>query len=405
MSAAASLSKGILISCNAKILMLIFALLIALPVQLQAQHGELDAQVISDVVLSEGTAVCDRGNRKFMADVERHDVLRTRFLECFPVAARKLLETSSGEPYSADEIRMRANALRIAYDDPVDVLVATCKALGVMSNDNWNYLNESYLVLFEVIKVVDIDHFVSAISLLDKDDEAMLGAARILFDPSVYFIELLDKIEWKELVPKLTNTVLSTRTSKNARHVIGAISRSELIVATRLLRSIAYEELHRDHEPNPNRIGKCETAFLALAIRNDQGIKDTVVKMLDDTAHELDRAALEVCMALLGETNQLSNSHFKLRSRHLELAALKAIEKYSGEQGVDILVYSALSRPSLVREEAAILLQRLSGQRWLPDEGVQHSREYASDAASWWKENKQAFSQPYVGENLGSGRD
>lgn len=362
------------------------------PTRANAQHAAPDSEPAAS-----GISAPDRLNDpEFQARAKYYDELDSQFMACFPSAARDLLETSSGEPYSDGEIRRRAGSLKNAFDDPVDMLVATCNAFGVRSNDEWSFLSESDLVLFAAVEDVDIDDYLSAISRIDADEKAMLGAARLLFDPSVYFIERLDTTEWKQLVPKLATVAIVDGNHGNGMHVIDAVSMSERPAATTLLRNIACGEVLDSHEPIRRLVSVRETAFLALAGRNDQTVKNAVRVRLGDTLNQPDRAALEVCMALLGDPNYLSSSHFQIRSRRVELAALKAIGKYSGEHGIDVLIYSALSRPSLVRDEAAILLQRLSGQQWLPAETVQHSRAYADDAANWWKKHPQAFVQPWV---------
>jgi len=336
----------------------------------------------------------EKKKRKRNSIAKQFEVRESRFLGCFPTRAHALLESSQGEPLSEEEIRRRARGIIANFDDPIDLIAAVCKAFGIRSDDGWRHLDDSDLVLFDVMKEVDTDHLLSSLSRVEKNREALLGASRVLFDPSINYVDRLDETEWKQWVPRLASLVLSNAANTNKNFVVEAISQNEMPEATLLLRSIAEgsSRLKADSTASDqNEISLREMAYLTLALRNDHSIKSAVKNRLETTMHLLDRAALEICMALLGEPNYLRKSHFNLRSRRIGLAALKAIEKYGGKYGIDVLIYSALRRPSLVQQEAAILLQRLSGQRWLPDENVQHSRSHASDAANWWKESKQVF--------------
>jgi len=95
----------------------------------------------------------------------------------------------------------------------------------------------------------------------------------------------------------------------------------------------------------------------------------------------------------------LKESHFKLYSPRIELSALRAIELYRGRHGMDLLMSPVvLDRSSYIQQEAVVLAQKLTGQQWLPSETTRETRSYSSDAARWWKENRETFMRQFAAE-------
>jgi hypothetical protein len=142
-----------------------------------------------------------------------------------------------------------------------------------------------------------------------------------------------------------------------------------------------------DDEPGL-RAGAC----LELAKRKDPEIKALVEKRLATPAEDRHKAAHEVCLALLGDPKFLRREHFTLKSYSIGLAEIEAIERFRGKEGLEILVEGALDHPwALVREEAVLAMQRITGQKWYQGERNERAVWHIEDVRKWWKSQGEEF--------------
>src|SRR5262245_784504 len=119
-----------------------------------------------------------------------------------------------------------------------------------------------------------------------------------------------------------------------------------------------------DQEP-----GLRARAALFLALEGDDSIKPDVNRLLPRTKVKADVAALEVCLALLGDPSYLKPDHFRLESFCIGLAALKAIERYKGAHGMEALVKGGIHHPwGRVNDEALLTFERITGKKMSPGE-------------------------------------
>ncbi len=77
-------------------------------------------------------------------------------------------------------------------------------------------------------------------------------------------------------------------------------------------------------------------------------------------------------------------------AEYVSFAALEAIERFRGVEGMDLLVGAALDN-TFVQEDALLLFQRLTGQVWyLQGQGSAPS-EFVEAARKWWSTDGAAF--------------
>ena len=105
-------------------------------------------------------------------------------------------------------------------------------------------------------------------------------------------------------------------------------------------------------------------AALMLVAKGETSIKPEIVEMLSQLKSKPDVAALEVCLALLGDPSYIKTEHFRLESYSIGLAGLKAIEQYKGKYGMEALVKGGIHHPwAYVNDEALKTFERLTGKK------------------------------------------
>jgi hypothetical protein len=104
---------------------------------------------------------------------------------------------------------------------------------------------------------------------------------------------------------------------------------------------------------------------------------------------------------ILGDAKRLRPEHLKADAPVLD-GALRAIEKFNGRQGLDILVQAGLDNPdSLVQKKALLLFQSITGQDWYDDSRDQKLRRLLdkdldlsrpiAEAKKWWRQHGAEF--------------
>src|SRR5688572_14610451 len=114
--------------------------------------------------------------------------------------------------------------------------------------------------------------------------------------------------------------------------------------------------------------------------------------MLGSEPTRLDRAALEVALAALGDPAYLKAEHFKLGSYSVGFGGLRAIEAYNGAYGMPVLVHGAFEHPwAAVSEEAVLVFERITGHVVWNRAPNSRSSWYKDAAITWWNENGLQF--------------
>src|SRR5262249_52405492 len=116
-------------------------------------------------------------------------------------------------------------------------------------------------------------------------------------------------------------------------------------------------------------------AAVMLVRLGEPGIKKEIEEALGKVKTKQDKAAMEVCLALLGDPTYLRKEHFELQSYTIGFGALEAIEKFKGKHGIEALAGGGIHHPwAAVNERAVYVFQKITGKKW-----------NAEQIESWWE--------------------
>jgi hypothetical protein len=283
---------------------------------------------------------------------ERRNTEYQRFVAFFPEHLRNLFEFGYG-PIS-DKIGPRGRQLAEGMADGEATALAVCRALGSLQPD-WMVVDIKEQVALAAVRQIDGRQFLSALSKLGDDRAGLRGAARVFFDEGFderYRQEGLHKrvpsesrTEWMVRLAKIVFTDDRDADKVTLLRFLGNEHDPEVRALLRdVFRGLVGKEIKRtkdsDEEP-----GIRTGAALSLAYLGDASIKAEVEAMLRQVKDPADVAALELCLALLGDRAYLKVEHFRLRSFTIGFAGLEAIERYQGQPGMEALVGGALQHP------------------------------------------------------------
>jgi hypothetical protein len=329
-----------------------------------------------------------KGREADVAEKETARKKRQTFLECYPERARKLFNVRLSPMDKQEEEQSKRIAK--AVGDPVELAISTCRALGT-TGGSWSMTDNDQRLAITAGSTVVGEDFLTALKRIRNDRIAELGAARMFFWGR-YGGEIPagDRVEWTVHLAKI---VLEHGDSQNWSILMRRLCELQDAKITDLLRQIAQgkvgKEVKSDEDGEP---GIRASAYVALAMRGAADAKPEIEKLLANTKDRSNRAALEVSLAFLGDPNFIKADHFKIPSYTIGLAAIQAIEKFEGREGMDVLVDAGFEHPwAAVNEEAILAFQRLTGQVWCKDPQHERASRYSKDAKQWWQENGAEF--------------
>jgi hypothetical protein len=315
------------------------------------------------------------------------------FLDCYPEPARKLFD-----PHEINE--QRAKQIAQVIGDPVQTVLATCRALGT-DGGSWSFMDTHQRLAYFIAATASNEEFYKALQQLRGDWRAELGAARLCFDeePPKELVEIglspagkfSDKIPFAdrtECLIGLARTVLDRDSDGNAFAAICEIADLRDEKTKPLLYQIARGELAKAKTAwtaGGQKPGLRGVAYLGLAKLGDASIRRELEKHLADVPPGADRAALEISLALLGHPKYIKAEHFKFDSYVLGYAGVQAIENFRGREGLDVLIEAGADHPyANVRGEACQAIDRITGQAWKWDDDGKALK-------AWWREHGTEF--------------
>jgi hypothetical protein len=236
------------------------------------------------------------------------------------------------------------------------------------------------------VKDIRGEMFLAALKELKDDRSALLGAARLFF-----WEQLGERIAGEprhEWTVRLAEIALKDGADENKhlvlRHHGACGDEGTALLLGEIKRGKKGTAIQKADSEEP---GLRASAAVGLALRKVKDMKSEVEKLMGQAKDAPDQAALQVALALFGDADQLRAEHFKLHSYTIGLGAIRAIERFRGAHGLDLLVEKGMDHPwGAVREEAELAVQRITGQEW-----PERNREDAIKA--WWKEHGAAFVQ------------
>ena len=126
--------------------------------------------------------------------------------------------------------------------------------------------------------------------------------------------------------------------------------------------------------------------------RRDHSVRDEIVSALEQATERRNRAALEVSLALLGDPAYITRQNLELKSMSVPVAMLRAIERFEGKHGMDLLMTVGLDHSyAAVADEALLTAQRIAGETWIPEGSRFRPTKYADEARAWWEHNRDQF--------------
>jgi hypothetical protein len=331
-----------------------------------------------------------------------------RFLEPFPPQLRPLLSQVDGTPLAprgtrqfspiGDGATRKGRGLKATQNsdpivrqllaqmpDEVAMAVACCRALGSLegSTSTWTVTTDKERRVLAAMGEVGGDSFTAALGKLKGEPRALIGAGRLYFREELS--ARMTEAARNEWTAPLAEAVLADRLSKNDANLLLALTQFNDPRTTLLLGDVVRGKKgvepteHQADEPTL-RVG----AALTLANERYSEIKPDLETLLAATKSPLDRAGLEVSLALLGDLNHLKAEQFRSRSFAVALGAIQAVERSKGAYGLDLLIENALEHPwAHVRDEAPKAVGRITGKKF--------SRREREAIREWWKTEGAAF--------------
>lgn len=319
-----------------------------------------------------------RENR--MRQAQEQAEQETRFLDCFPEKARKFVSGSSAGAleFEADDSE-RGRRIAETINDGDVLMVSVCRAFGTLvgHDSSWSMTANKERRALEASQKITGKQFLNGLTKLKDDRPALLGAARLYFSGG-----FRDKVPLEmrpELDARLAEIVLNSSDEANKSVVLGRLKTFDGPPARTLLRRVQTgetgKEMEREHiwsdEP-----GLRATATLALLHLGEPVTKEGIKQELAKTTSKQDKAAYEICLALLGDAKYLHPDQFALKSYTIGFAGLEAIERLKGKECMEALVAGAIHHPwGAVNEHAVEVFGKITGRKWS-----------LNQIEAWWEE-------------------
>ena len=316
-----------------------------------------------------------------------------RFTGFFPMRAQEIFREESDYSFSRFEQAETDKARRIAnvFDNQVDLGVACCQAMSVTSEKSWSSTGGKERIVQQVGRLLSGEDFGLVLKRLEKtnDRQALPGAARFFFWDD-YYQSVPESMVDSWLV-KLARIELNADYDSNKAMVVRILAKQKSNAVRELLHDVTIgtvgkfvETQRRDHDP-----GLQCSAWIALAMMNDDSIKQKVIDRLASEDNPADKAALEICLILLGDPENIRSEHFQFNSYTLGYAAIAGIERFQGRHGLDVLIESGLDHSwARVSQQAVLSVERIVGKKWFQDRKNERPDWHGDSIKEWWAENK-----------------
>jgi WD40 repeat protein len=251
-----------------------------------------------------------------------------------------------------------------ALDDPVETAVCVCKALGSVDM-TWGTTTNKERDALAAMRNVDGQSFLAALEQLGNDRGGLRGAARLFFYEG-YHERMLAAERTKWLV-RLAEVVLGDGLDDDKPSLLRFLTRERDPAVRALLHEVFTGKLGKEIDLKKafgQEPGLRTGAALALVRMGDDSLAPDVKKMLPRVEAKADVAALEVCLALLGDAQYVKTEHFRLQSYSIGFAALKAVERHRDNRALEALVKGALHHPwAAVQDEDLKSFERIVGKK------------------------------------------
>ena len=323
-------------------------------------------------------------------------------VSCYPERARTFFKSSADDEDAENDENVKdakgtendkepldkPAQIAKAIGDPVELAIITCRAVGSLDVGTSLKKGEPKLVV-DACRKVDERSFLKGLDRIGGDRQAELGAARLYFRETDFQwkIPRTQQLDW---MLRFATIMLNQREGGDIlREFVDENYAEPEIVA--FLRKIARGQLGRDVKPADGKATLRTLTYLKLAEHGVPRIQAEIETALAKTTRKPDAAALEIALAFLGNPKHLKPEHLKSDSPDPH-AALRAIEKFDGREGMDILVQAGLDNSDdSVQNESLLLFQQITKQEWYKMFDGQEPRQFVGDAKKWWREHGDEF--------------
>jgi hypothetical protein len=305
----------------------------------------------------------ERARQKEQAEEE------SRFVGFFPEKVRVLLLQRAGSDSGDDVDKELGRKVARQMADGEAVAVAVCRALGSVRM-TWVDTGEKEERGLAAVRCVSGDEFLRALEQLRDDRQALCGAARVFFREGYHKkIPVEVRTEW---LVRLAEVVLTDGLDEDKSSLLRRLWSERDPRTHDLVQDIFHGKIGREIELKRafgQEPGLRAGAALALAVQGDGSIKPEVEKMLSGAEATADKAALTVCLALMGDPTRLKAEHLRLQSYSIGMAGLQVINRDNGKHSMEALVKGGLHHPwGYVRDEAQRIFERITGRKMTYEE-------------------------------------
>jgi WD40 repeat protein len=303
---------------------------------------------------------------------------RKRFVECFPENVRKYLATFEQGIAFDEEDKDLGKKLAQEVGDGETLAVCLCRAFGTLEGHeaSWTGTTDKERRALSAAHTVKEEDILSALGKVKDDRRASLGAARLYFREG--WREKLPSDVRPEWTVRLAEIVLQDDWDDNKDILMEHLRREDCPPVRSLLKKIMHGQIGKQSERSTtwhDEPGIRAAAAVMLVRLGEPGIKKEIEEALEKVNAKQDKAAMEVCLALLGDPSYIRKEHFELKSYTIGFGALEAIEKFKGKHGVEALAGGGIHHPwAAVNERAVYLFQKITGKKW-----------NAEQIESWWE--------------------
>jgi hypothetical protein len=294
--------------------------------------------------------------------------------------------------------RERRRATLDEMADPARRLARICRILGA-NRSPWTAPDQDAQLEVQVHQDLSPQEIFAAFEILGDDRAAMLGAARVLWHVRGRGLPKEPQGWWRA---RLVEVVLEDGLDEDKPHALMMLWDEPGDDVEYLLRRVVAGTAGREMATRPGTDGEPGIrAGAAAALAAQRDADEWLlgwVRALRETAEDgRDQQALAATLAMLGETHLLEPALFRAASWTTASAAMKAVLRCGGREGLDLLIEHGLDHPLPGFANGVVgAVAHLAGRPWVQQYswGGQRDPRYptAVDAVrGWWREEGPAF--------------